>query len=161
MSKILKFMWQRIQTIFLILAAVVLGLLFAPIMSFFTVSGTQDLVQQSEVNMLGDGIFNIQDHIIFSILTIIGILASIAAIFLFKNRTLQLTLSRLTLVMSILILILMGVFFYIDYQLITANSEVSGEFGILSPVLGIIFSALAGRGIKKDSELVRSSDRLR
>ena len=161
MSKILKFMWQRIQTIFLILAAVVLGLLFAPIMSFFTVSGTQDLVQQSEVNMLGDGIFNIQDHIIFSILAIIGILASIAAIFLFKNRTLQLTLSRLTLVMSILILILMVVFFYIDYQLITANSEVSGEFGILSPVLGIIFSALAGRGIKKDSELVRSSDRLR
>lgn len=154
-------MWQRIQTIFLILAAVVLGLLFAPIMSFFTVSGTQDLVQQSEVNMLGDGIFNIQDHIIFSILAIIGILASIAAIFLFKNRTLQLTLSRLTLVMSILILILMVVFFYIDYQLITANSEVSGEFGILSPVLGIIFSALAGRGIKKDSELVRSSDRLR
>ena len=154
-------MWQRIQTIFLFLAALVLGLLFVPSMSFFSVSGEQELVKLSEVGMLGDGVFNIQDHIVFPILTILGVLASIAAIFLYKNRNLQLTLSRLTLVMSILILVLMGIFFYLDYQLITADSLVSGEFGILSPVLGIIFSTLAGRGIKKDTQLVKSSDRLR
>ncbi len=149
-------MWQRIQTIFLFLAALVLGLLFTPIMSFFSVSGTQ-----SEVTMLADGVLDIHDHIIFPILTVLGILASVAAIFLFKNRSLQLTLSRLALVMSILIFILMGVFFYIEYQSVTANSVLSGEFGILSPVLGIIFSALAGRGINKDTQLVKSSDRLR
>jgi hypothetical protein len=63
--------------------------------------------------------------------------------------------------MCILLLVLVGIFFYLDYQLITANSLVSGEFGIVSPVLGIIFSALAGRGIKKDTQLVKSSDRLR
>lgn len=154
-------MWQRIQTIFLFLAALVLGLLFVPFMSFFTVSGTQDLMQQSEVAMLGDGVFNIHDHIVFPILTVLGILASVAAIFLFQNRNLQLTLSRLTLVMSILLLFLIGIFFYIDYQYIKANSVVSGEFGILSPVLGIIFSILASRGIKKDTQLVKSSDRLR
>ncbi len=154
-------MWQRIQTVFLFLAALALGLLFSPMMAFFTVNGTQELVQQSEVGMLGDGVFNIHDHIIFPILTVLGALASIVAIFLFKNRNLQLTLSRLTLVMCILLLVLMGVFFYLDYQLITADSLVSGEFGILSPVLGIIFSALAGRGIKKDTQLVKSSDRLR
>jgi len=154
-------MWQRIQTIFLLLAAIVLGLLFTPIMSFFTVTGTQELLQQSDVAMLADGIFNIHDHIIFQILTILAIVASIAAIFMFKNRTLQLTLSRLTLVGSVMILFLIGIFFYLDYQVIQANSVVSGEFGLLSPVLGIIFSILASRGIKKDEQLVKSSDRLR
>jgi len=154
-------MWQRIQTIFLLLAAIVLGLLFTPIMSFFTVTGTQELLQQSDVAMLADGIFNINDHIIFQILTILAVVASIAAIFMFKNRTLQLTLSRLTLVGSVMILFLIGIFFYLDYQVIQANSVVSGEFGLLSPVLGIIFSILASRGIKKDEQLVKSSDRLR
>jgi len=154
-------MWQRIQTIFLFLAAVVLGLLFIPAMPFFTVTGTQELVQQSEVAMLGDGVLNIQDHIIFQILVVLGMVTSIAAIFMFKKRSTQLTLSKLTLVMSILILVLCGVFFYLDYQLIKADSLVSGEFGLLSPVLGIIFSALALRGINSDDKLVKSSDRLR
>ena len=154
-------MWQRIQTIFLLLAAIALGLLFAPFMSFFTVSGSQEHVQASEVGVLADGIFNIQDHIVFPILIVVAVLPSIAAIFLFNNRTLQLTLSRFTLVVCIIILLLTGVFFYLDYQLIKADSLVSGEFGLLSPVLGVIFSLLASRGIKKDEQLVKSSDRLR
>lgn len=155
-------MWQRIQTIFLFLAALVLGLLFIqPMMSFFTVSGNQELMSQSDVGMLKDGILNISDHIVFQILAALGAIASIVAIFLFKNRPIQLTLSRLTLVFSILILVLCGIFFYIDYQMIKADSMVSGEFGLLSPVLGIIFSALAASRIKKDEKLVKSSDRLR
>ena len=56
---------------------------------------------------------------------------------------------------------LCGIFFYLDYQLIKANSVVSGEFGLLSPILGIVFSVLALRGINKDEKLVKSSDRLR
>ena len=154
-------MWQRIQTVFLLLAALVLGLLFAPMMSFFTVSGTQELVQNSEIAMLADGVFNVNDHIIFQILVVLAVLASIVAVFMFKNRILQRNLSKLTLVLSILILVLCGIFFYLDYQLIKANSVVSGEFGLLSPILGIVFSALALRGINKDEKLVKSSDRLR
>jgi len=150
-------MWQRIQTIFLILAAIALGLLFLPVMSFFSVSGSQ----QAGVSMLGDGILNIKDHISFQILVVLGVIASLVAIFMFKNRSLQITLSRLTLVISILIMILSGVFFYLDYQSLQANSLVSGEVGLLSPILGILFSFLAMRNIKKDDKLVKSSDRLR
>ncbi len=150
-------MWQRIQTVFLLLAAVVLGLLFLPVMSFFSVSGAQ----QAGVGMLADGKLNINDHITFQILAVLGVIASLVAIFMFKNRSLQITLSRLTLVISILIMILSGVFFYLDYQSLQANSLVSGEFGLASPIFGIIFSVLAMRSIKKDDNLVKSSDRLR
>jgi len=111
--------------------------------------------------MLGDGILNIKDHISFQILVVLGVIASLVAIFMFKNRSLQITLSRLTLVISILIMILSGVFFYLDYQSLQANSLVSGEVGLLSPILGILFSFLAMRNIKKDDKLVKSSDRLR
>lgn len=154
-------MWQRIQSIFLILAAVAIGLLFLPVMSFFTVSGTQELVQQSDVAMLADGVLNIQDHLSFQILAIVAALASLVAVFMFNNRPLQMALSRLTLVISILILVLCSIFFYMDYQLIKVDSMVSGEFGLLSPILGVIFSILALRFIKKDEQLVKSSDRLR
>ncbi len=150
-------MWQRIQTVFLLFAAVVLGLLFLPVMSFFSVSGAQ----QAGVGMLADGKLNINDHITFQILAVLGVIASLVAIFMFKNRSLQITLSRLTLVISILIMILSGVFFYLDYQSLQANSLVSGEFGLASPIFGIIFSVLAMRSIKKDDNLVKSSDRLR
>lgn len=154
-------MWQRIQTVFLLLAAIVLGLLFLPVMSFFTVSGTQEFLQQSDIGMLADGVLNIHDHIALQLLTVVGILACLAAIFMFNNRGLQITLSRLALVISILIMVLCGIFFYLDYQHIKANSVIGGEFGLLSPILGIIFSFLAMRNIKKDENLVKSSDRLR
>jgi len=154
-------MWQRIQTVFLILAAIASGLLFLPIMSFFSVSGTQELLQQAEVGMLADGVLNIKDHISFQILAVLAAVASLAAVFLFNNRPVQMALSRLTLVVCILILVLCSIFFYMDYQLIKADSLVSGEFGLLSPILGIIFSILALRFIKKDENLVKSSDRLR
>ncbi len=154
-------MWQRIQTVFLLLAALASGLLFLPVMSFFTVTGTQELVQQSDVAMLADGVLNIKDHISFQILAIVAALASLVAVFMFSNRPLQMALSRLTLVVSILILVLCSIFFYMDYQLIKADSLVSGEFGLLSPILGIVFSILALRFIKKDDHLVKSSDRLR
>jgi hypothetical protein len=58
-------------------------------------------------------------------------------------------------------MILSAVFFYLDYQLIEANTLISGDYGILSPVLGVLFSFLAIRNIKKDDQLVKSSDRLR
>jgi len=154
-------MWQRIQSIFLILAAIALGLLFLPVMSFISISGSQAALQQAEVGMLADGVLNINDQVVFQILTVLGAIASIVAIFMFKNRSLQISLSRLTLIASILIMILSGIFFYMDYQLIEANTLISGDFGLLSPILGIIFSFLAIRYIKKDDQLVKSSDRLR
>jgi len=125
-------MWQRIQSIFLILAAIALGLLFLPVMSFISISGSQAALQQAEVGMLADGVLNINDQVVFQILTVLGAIASIVAIFMFKNRSLQISLSRLTLIASILIMILSGIFFYMDYQCFSKKIGISSSSLILS-----------------------------
>jgi len=153
-------MWQRIQTLFLLLAAISLGLLFwQPVMSFFTVSPRPT----TELNMLQDGLFEINDHIIFIILAGLGTGLSLISIFLFKNRPLQMNLAKLSFIASVLIIVLGGIFFYKEYANINAavDTKFSGEFGLLSPVFASIFTMLSIRFIKKDEDLVRSSDRLR
>lgn len=153
-------MIQRIQTIFLLLAAISLGLLFwQPTMSFFFVNPKPT----TEMNMLSDGSFDINDHMIFLILTGLGALLSVVGIFLFKNRPLQANMARLALIASMLILILGGAFFYKEWNEINSSQDThfSGEYGLLSPVFAAIFSFLAMRFIKKDEKLVKSSDRLR
>lgn len=153
-------MWQRIQTIFLLLAAISLGLLFwQPMMSFFTITPKPS----TELNMLQDGLFEINDHIVFIILTGLGAVLSLIAVFLFKNRPLQMNLSKISFIASILILVLGGLFFYQEWVNVNepVTTKFSGEIGLLMPVLAALFSLLSIRFIKKDEDLVRSSDRLR
>ena len=153
-------MIQRIQTIFLLLAAISLGLLFwQPTMSFFLVNPKPT----TEMNMLSDGIFDISDHIIFLILTGLGAGLCFIGIFLFKNRSLQANFARFGFIISILILILGALFFYKEWDAINSSVDThfSGEFGLLSPIVAALFSFLALRFIRKDENLVKSSDRLR
>ena len=113
--------------------------------------------------MLQDGLFEINDHIIFIILAGLGTGLSLISIFLFKNRPLQMNLAKLSFIASVLIIVLGGIFFYKEYANIKAavDTKFSGEFGLLSPVFASIFTMLSIRFIKKDEDLVRSSDRLR
>lgn len=153
-------MIQRIQTIFLLLAAISLGLLFwQPAMSFFLVNPKPS----TEMNMLSDGSFDINDHLIFQILTGLGAVLCLIGIFLFKNRPLQANMARIAFIASLMILILGGLFFYKEWNEINASVDThfSGEYGLLSPISAAIFSFLAMRFIKKDDNLVKSSDRLR
>lgn len=151
-------MIQRIQSIFLLLASGSAFSLFANPMSFFEVDNTQGTSADSP---LADGIFNIHDNIIMLIVVVLAGLLAFAAIFLFKNRKQQMTASRLVIVLSVLMTVLAGILFYLDFKLLTGGTEVEVGFGILSPILTLIFSFLALRFIGKDEKLVRSMDRLR
>lgn len=154
-------MIQRIQSIFLLLASGSAFSLFLDPMSFFTVDTTTDL-QGIAASSMADGVFNIHDNIIMLILVgIMGVLA-LVAIFLFRNRKLQMTVSRVVIVASILMMVLTGVLFYQDYQRMqTVDYVIDGEFGLLAPLASIIFTILALVFIRKDDKLVRSMDRLR
>jgi hypothetical protein len=84
---------------------------------------------------------------------------SLITIFLFKKRAIQLILSRLLIcLISGLILISL----YYSYSVIS-KQDATFVPGIKTalPVLQLIFSILAFRGIKKDDQLVKSYDRLR
>ncbi len=155
-------MLQRIQTIFLLVALVSgLSLLIDP-MSLATVDGDLTLLKSQPQSMLDDGIFHITDHLMLLILVGLTSLICLISIFQFKNRTRQLTLARLGLIGFLLLLILAGFFFYQDYSLLNQGAYLfEVGYGVLSPILSIIFIILAMRAIRKDEKLIRSMDRLR
>jgi uncharacterized membrane protein YwzB len=73
-------MIQRIQTIFLILAALCFGALFKLPLLTSTSSSAQ---------FLADHIYSIQDHLILLSITCFAIGMSVLSIFMYKNRKLQ------------------------------------------------------------------------
>lgn len=85
-------------------------------------------------------------------------IVSIAAIFLFKNRPLQMRLSMLAGALSVITLGILLFFAFITHkeQVFSTNYP-----SLLMPFFAGAFNLLAYRGIKADEQLVRSMDRLR
>ena len=157
-------MIQRPQSIFLLLAAIALGSLFMPGLSFTEIDYTmQSKPEALHATFYADGAFNIMDHISLLSLTALGGLISLIAIFMFGNRNRQKLLSRMAIVLTILLTGAAAFYFYVDYPVIDRMSgiEVEPSFGLVNPFLALIFLFLAIRFINKDEKLVRSMDRLR
>jgi hypothetical protein len=146
-------MIQRIQTIFLFLAAGCgFGILAAP---FAT---TPNPVQGSV--LFSDAQFNTGDNIGLLVLFAVAGALSLASIFLFKNRPTQLKLTRFALVSVGVGLALAVILFWQDSATL-ASVPVNDGAGAYLPLGFIIFGILALRFIKKDENLVKSMDRLR
>ena len=146
-------MIQRIQSIFLVLAATsgfgVLALPFAT---------TSEGVQASA--LFSDKVYSIGDNIGLLVLFVLAGALSVAAIFLFKNRQVQMKIEKFALIADILGIVSAVVLFWQDFANI-GNASVEGGLAVCLPFLFILFSSLALRAIKKDENLVRSADRLR
>lgn len=150
-------MLQRIQTIFLLLAAVVMALLFLDTFNFATITGAPEADM-----ILGDGDLDTYDYPLLMGLTGLAVVVLLAAIFLFNNRTLQSNIVKLGL--ALVAALGVGAAYYFMNMNQTAesiNATVAPSFGWASPVISIILCTLALRGISKDDKLVNSMDRLR
>ncbi len=145
-------MIQRIQTIFLALAS---GSFFSQFGLAFARS------TESESGFFADLAYTIHDHIGLLVLTILGGLVSLVAIFLYNNRPLQLRIAYIGIVLAVIVPALaLFLFFSTGYKLDDAN-RINDSAGIYVPLVSILLLALAARFINKDEKLVRSSDRLR
>ncbi len=145
-------MIQRVQSLLLLGAGICFGLLF--IIPF----ATSDV---SIPQIFDDKIYNIHDNILLLILTIFGIVLSLAAIFLYQNRPLQLTLSKVNAVVSILLPVLAILLVFNEGNYSVDSAEINDGWGVFLPILSLILSIFAIRNISKDEKLVRSMDRLR
>jgi len=141
-------MIQRIQSIYLLLAALcMLLMLAAPIETLLAVP----------TNLEVSGM-NLHWFILLFILLTAVIL--VLSIFQFKNRNLQ---KRLCFVAVIFI----GISFLFAFFGAAANVttiKVIGvvyKWGLSLPLISIVFTFLALTGINKDEKLIRSADRLR
>jgi uncharacterized membrane protein len=157
-------MIQRIQTIWLLLATVViLGLFMFPYLNYIDLVGLgKKLFVTGEYSAVNNESVKQSNFILQTIATIVVALVPLATIFQFKNRKLQIKL----IFVSIALIALLGIWMYI-----TSNNTlelISQSFGannigvgfFLLPI-SIIFLAMALGGIRNDEKLIKSADRLR
>ena len=136
-------MIQRIQTIYLLLAAAVSsGLIY---------------VFELWTNPEGVKVFADDVNYVFA-LFLVSAFFSVLSISRYKNRKSQFILGRLNIILNFFLL---GLFVYQSLN-ISGETLVSEKgIGIFLPIVSIVFLALANKAIKKDEDLVKSVDRLR
>ncbi len=132
-------MIQRIQSIYLLLAALISGSI-PFVMNFWS----NETIKDSNL------LYVLIGFIASSILSTISI-------FMFKNRKSQFIINRLNIILNFIIL---AVFVY---GILTTSGEVkSSEKGVeIIPIISIVLLVLSNKAIKKDEDLVKSVDRLR
>lgn len=141
-------MIQRVQTIWLLLAAVC-GFALTQV-SLFTGRLPNEIIRR---------VLATESLLLFALIIGAACLA-LACIFLFKNRPLQFKLSVTGVVLSIIITGL-EVWYIEGFK--RANTLVKGTYywGGLLPIAMVILFILATRGIYKDEKVIKSLNRLR
>jgi len=137
-------MIQRIQTIYLLLAFVVTGVLpfFIPLWTM--ADGKEYLFMQNQVYV-----------VILGLSTTLTLLSIIS----YKKRQNQFVIGRLNIILN---LILLGLFVYRSLNVSGETLFVSEKgIGMFLPIVAIVLLVLANKAIKKDEDLVKSVDRLR
>lgn len=153
-------MIQRIQSIYLFLAALFMGGLFLQSADLIQIETTKPSAL-SDMAYLNDKVLDIYDQNILIAFVAVVILFSLLAVFLFRNRKLQITLSRVSMLVVLLFFILAIYLSYADLAPFISSVKITPAFGIFLPFLAIIFLVLAVKGIRKDDKLVKGMDRLR
>lgn len=150
-------MIQRIQTLFLFIAFVLVGLLFfIPFANLVT-----NEIYRFSLLGISSGKTEAAVHQPYG-LTVLGAVNTLlifVIIFLYKKRKLQITLTIIAIILS---LALNAAMYYLTDQyhlILTAGIKYSAVF--VFPLIAAVLLFLAYRSIKKDEKLIRSLDRLR
>ena len=137
-------MIQRIQTVYLILAFVVTGVL-PFVFPLWTLTNAQPEF------FMGSQLY----AVLFGLSTSMSLLS----ILFYKKRQHQFVIGRLNIILN---LILLGLFVYRSLNVSGETIAVSEKgIGMFLPIIAIVFLVLANKAIKKDEDLVKSVDRLR
>ncbi len=156
-------MIQRRQTVFMLLTAILSGLLFfMPLASIseapvkFTIWGWNTITNSQSYTW------------ILVVLVALMTLLPVYTLLIYKKRELQVKLCRLEMLLNIVFVGL--VFLFYDNNALAAMQAVeyegdtvtlSGSVGMILPCVNLLLEYFAIRGVKKDIELIKSIDRLR
>lgn len=157
-------MIQRIQSIWLLLASVViLGLFVFPYLNYTDLVGLgKKLLVTGSYAMVNNENVKQESYILQSIATAVLGFIPIFTIFLYKNRKRQL----LLIFVEILLICLFAIWLFISAT--NTLNLISQSFGAQNIGVGffllpiaIVFLAMAIGGIRKDEKIIKSADRLR
>ena len=136
-------MLQRIQTVYLLISALVIGGLYLWFPIIKSESGFI-IISNNEPLVVG---------LIFG-----SILLTLLSILNFKKRQLQFVINRINIILNFFLL---GVFVYRSLTLSGETLVSEKGIGVFLPIISIVFLVMANKAIKKDEDLVKSVDRLR
>ena len=150
-------MLQRIQTLLLLLASVCMLVATVTPLAFFFFNG--EPVVFEAMGMYRNGDLESSTWALFAIGATSALL-SVATVFLYKTRILQIRISVFN------IFLMIGFYLYFGFLIFNINPEAGLQFqkigvGVIMPVIAIILTYLAIRKIGTDEILVRSFHRLR
>lgn len=152
-------MIQRIQTVWLLLAAITIScLLIFPMVSVSSAGTTHEIYASGLYQKTGSQSIKVADYTPLLLTTIAVSLMAIVNIFNYRKRAIQ----KKIVIVNIVFII--GLSFWcsrfaknIPGGVENANYNV----GMFLPVIAIFFCILALRGIRNDEKLLKSADRLR
>ena len=161
-------MIQRIQTLYLLLASVAMVMTLHFPLATVAIGSDEILLNAYSVTGIEAQGLSMWIFICLIVMLALPTLLSIVIIFLFKNRMLQLRLCVSNIVLQVGALACIGVFCWRMTEAVSSlpqyvGSEMVFKLGwpSIMPVIAIIFTVLALRGVAKDEALVRSLDRIR
>lgn len=157
-------MWQRIQTVYLLLAIISMAAML--FLALWTKDAGDSLYElnafrsriSSEGSMENATYFPV---ILIAVTAILSIAISAFEIFQYKNRLTQMKLGALN---SLIMSLSLGLAVFFIYNAEKSwHPELKGSYqiGMFMPAFALIFNMLANRFIRRDERLVRSVDRLR
>ena len=149
-------MLQRIQTVYLLIVAILMIVAMSlPVGNF--IAADMSLTEFTNLALVSaEGVKDYTPWAMFAVLIITAII-TLVTIFLYKKRMLQIRLTLFTSVMLIGYYVLL-VLFIIKFK---GEMSFAPSWSICIPIVCIVFNYLAIRGIGKDEMLVRAYDRLR
>lgn len=150
-------MFQRIQTVFLVLAATAMLVASATPLTTFYYNG--DEVVFEAIGIYLNETLNDSTWGLFVISLTSSLLALITTV-LYRNRILQIRLSIFNIILMIGFYLFFGFIFYKVYSVEELLFNKIG-IGLIMPVIAIILTILAIRKIGSDEALVQSLNRLR
>jgi len=150
-------MIQRIQTIFLLLAAILMAVtVFSPLV---ILEGGNRFVSLYPYGMVeaGNTTYMTWGVITFACL---AILLPVINIFLYKKRKIQVKVCSFTI--FIIVVFYITLYAYLYFLMAKNGLSLQGmQYGIILPAIALIFVVLASVNIKKDERLIQSLNRIR
>lgn len=144
-------MWQRVQTLYLAIATIlIIAMLAGNVGTIIGDQGTENVKYYEKTS-----------YLIFLIMTL---MANVIALFSFKARMLQMRIAMLSAILLVFFQIWLGVGFA-RFQLGIGMEETGARmifsFTAIFPVIAAILNMLAARNIALDEAMVQSAYRLR
>lgn len=158
-------MIQRIQSVYFLLAAAALVLMFFFPLSLHSFRGLEvafNLLEKTSADQLSASMMINLWPLLTAVILII--ILCLLTIFLYKNRPLQLRLAMISVLLNILLII--TVFWMVNYLSTkldpeSVDQQINYQFGVYLPIVSLVFLILAHRGIKKDERMIKAADRIR